>query len=137
MSDLDPAAIMAEHDNHWQSGYVCMGGRQYAYGDDDERHHCLPYRLAKALAIAESGKARFLADFNEAAAALAEVQEREQRVRALLPDWEHEAQVDHDSSQHHYASVAVARRLQALRDQRRECAKELSAALDGPQGGGA
>jgi hypothetical protein len=46
---VDVAAIKADHESHWQSGYVCLGGREYAEAD-----HCLPYRLAEALDRAQA-----------------------------------------------------------------------------------
>jgi hypothetical protein len=76
MSDLDPAAIMAEHENHWQCGYVCLGSRKYAKGDGrdwhEDRDHCLPYWLAAALAEAQEREQELRAELDEANATLDE-----------------------------------------------------------------
>jgi hypothetical protein len=85
MTDLDPATIMAEHA---ESPLGWCGGCEASFTD----WPCLPYRLA---------------------AALAEAQEREQRVRALVHRWMVYSDPYHGM-----------------------CSRDLVEALDGPQGGG-
>jgi hypothetical protein len=57
VSDIDLAAIMAEHGDHWDNGSGYCGDPRCT---DEYLGHCEPYRLAEALAAEQARVSRVI-----------------------------------------------------------------------------